>query len=168
MPAWVRSSLLVLILVPPIAVSSAQDKPTPTKVVMELEKSAVEPDSFVPRRFGLTCHSSKDNASRYHDLQHSASIVELFGSPVAVVRIRSYGCRWKTPDEVRNHVIRLLATRTTEVYQYEPWAEMVYDDMVAIVQFSDKSEGTLEESGGHVCLSDHRHAVIWARVKPEK
>jgi hypothetical protein len=84
------------------------------------------------------------------------------------VRIRSYGSRWKTPDEVRNHVIRLLETRTAEVYQYEPWAEMVYDDMVAIVQFSDKSEGTLAESGGHVCLSDRRHSVIWARVKPEK
>jgi len=48
-----------------------------------------------------------------------------------------------------------------EVYDYEPWAEMTYENIVATVEFSDHTDGVLEDSSGHVCFSDHFRSVLW-------
>jgi hypothetical protein len=166
MRLFTRSSLLLLVLAPLASETSwAQDKRVEPKVVLDLEKPAPSDNAFHSQRFGLTCRSSGDG---YRVLDRPSSIVELMGAPVELIRIRRYDRRWTSPDEVRNHVIKLLQMRTGEVYRYEPWPEMVLSDIVATIQFSDKVKGTLEESGGHVCFSDHSNSVSWVRLsRPE-
>ena len=92
------------------------------------------------------------------------SIAELMGAPIEVVNIRSYGPGWKNPEDVQNLITKLLKTQTSGVYTYEPWAEAAFAAIIATVQFSDHSEGTLEVSGVHVCFSDHSRLALWLRV----
>jgi hypothetical protein len=96
------------------------------------------------------------------------SIAELMGAPIDVVKIRRYSPAWKNPDDVRNRITKLLKTQTAEVYVYEPWAEAAFADIIATVQFSDHTEGTLEVSGVHVCFSNHSRSALWLRVFPIK
>jgi hypothetical protein len=41
-------------------------------------------------------------------------------------------------------------------------------DIIATVEFSDHTEGTLEVSGVHVCFSNHSRTALWLRVFPIK
>jgi hypothetical protein len=170
-----RSSFALLVLLLVLLASGrawAQDKPAQSppqpKIVLDLEKSPADRKSFPLPIFGQTCHSSAEGARHFRVPDHPTSILELFGARVEVVKIRSYARGWKSPDEVRKHVSKLLQARTAEVSPGAYWAEMVYPDIVAMVQFSDKSEGTLEESRGHVCFIDHSHTAYWVRIGPIK
>jgi hypothetical protein len=53
-----------------------------------------------------------------------------------------------------------------------PTRDLLFDfafaDIVATVQFSDHTEGTLEVSGPHVCFSTHSRSALWLRVFPTK
>jgi hypothetical protein len=44
------------------------------------------------------------------------------------------------------------------------WDEFVFAGIVATIQFKDKTEGTLEESGGHICFTTHDQSVLWLRA----
>jgi hypothetical protein len=44
------------------------------------------------------------------------------------------------------------------------WDESVPLGIVATVEFSDRTRGVLEESGGHVCFSDYAGTVWWLRI----
>jgi hypothetical protein len=162
-----RSSLLVLALLPlGCLANSSQDKSHKTqqpRVVLDLQKPSAGEKSF-RRRFGMTCPSQEPEASLYRDLEHPASISELLGAPIEVVRIRSYGAHWKKFDDVRKRVIQVLETQTGTIYPGEVWDEMVLADIVATIRFSDGSEGALEESGGHVCFKNHSKSTAWARI----
>ncbi len=163
--AW----LVVFVLVPLVSQNSWTQAMSPQpKVVLDLEKPGPAINSFSRARFGMACRSSKDKGGQYRALDKPASIIGLMGAPVEVVTIRRYGHGWKSPEDVRNYVVKLLKARTGTIYQYEPWAEIVYSDIVATVQFSDKTGGILEESGGHVCFSDHSHSTSWVRVRIDK
>jgi hypothetical protein len=162
-----RSSLLVLALLPLVfSATSPQDKSRKTqqpRVVLDLQKPSAGENSL-RRRFGKTCPSQGPEASLYRDLERPASISELLGAPLEVVRIRSYGAHWKKFDDVRKRVIQVLETQTGTIYPGEVWDEMVLADIVATIRFSDGSEGALEESGGHVCFTDHSKSTAWARI----
>jgi hypothetical protein len=43
-----------------------------------------------------------------------------------------------------------------------------FADIIATVQFSDHTEGTLEVSGVHVCFSNHSRSALWLRASPAK
>jgi hypothetical protein len=43
-----------------------------------------------------------------------------------------------------------------------------FADIIATVQFSDHTEGTLEVSSVHVCFSTHSRSALWLRVFPIK
>jgi hypothetical protein len=144
----------------------AQDKSPKPKVVLDLDKPARSNDQPVFERFGKTCDSYKHEGSGYRVLDKAATIGELMGSPIKVVKIRRYGRGWKKPEDVRAEIAKLLERRTGEVYAYEPWDEMAYADIVATVQFSDDTEGTLEDSGAHVCFTDHSGTALWTRFMP--
>ncbi len=166
MPRLFRSSLLILAVMlfhpPTISAQNKSNKSQPPKVVRDLEKAG--PGKVFPAtRFGLTCQLLGPRGSPVRNLEHPASISELLGAPVELLKIRRYGPAWQNFAEVRQHVIKLLETQTTAVYSYEPWDELVIADVVATLRFSDKSEGSLEESGGHVCFTDHSKSTVWIR-----
>jgi hypothetical protein len=160
----------------------AQDKSKDPKVVLDLEKPAPSentgadaPDSAkgsvhlsAAAPFGKTCSAFRSPKDGYRSLDGVASIADLIGAPIEVVKIRRYGPGQEKPDrdEVRKHVINLLKAQTAEVYRYEPWDEMVFTGLVAKIQFYDHTEGVLEESGGHVCFSDYTGLVWWTRIPP--
>lgn len=139
------------------------DKNREPKIVLDLQKTGPGEKPF-RARFGMTCPPSSPGGSLFRDLERPASISELLGGPVNVVRIRSYGAHWKNFDDVRKHVIKVLQTQTGTIYPGQVWDEMVLADVVAGIQFSDGSEGVFEESGGHVCFTNHSKAALWARI----
>jgi hypothetical protein len=83
-------------------IGSAQDKSHQPKVVLDPKKPVAGENSFPGMRFGLSCHASGDGN---RDLDPPVSIAELIGAPVEVVRIRGYGQRWETFDDVQKHVL---------------------------------------------------------------
>jgi hypothetical protein len=146
----------------------AQNKPQNPKVVLDLEKQTPANDSPHLEKFGKTCDPFNQKFGKSgppaNRPMKPTSIAELMGAPIEVVKIRSYGPGWKNPEDVQNLITKLLKTQTAEVYTYEPWAEAAFADIIATVQFSDHSEGTLEVSGVHVCFSDHSRLALWLRV----
>jgi hypothetical protein len=163
-------ALALAVLAPQTAYS--QDKPKDPKVVIDLEKLAPANNSPFLGAFGKTCNPFNQ---KFGELGPPApqpmkptSIAELMGAPIDIVKIRRYGPAWKNPDDVRNRITKLLKTQTAEVYVYEPWAEPAFSDIIATVQFSDHTEGTLEVSSVHVCFSTHSRSALWLRVFPTK
>ncbi|MFY9804121.1 MAG: hypothetical protein WA211_04380 [Candidatus Acidiferrales bacterium] len=159
----------------------SQEKQKDPKVVLDLEKPAAGHDLdegaagaakgshlVPPGSFGKSCSAFGKPKEGYRSLEGVASIAGLIGAPVAVVRVRRYGSGHDKVDreEVRKHVLNLLAEETSEEYRYEPWDEAVYVGLVAKIQFFDHSEGVLEESGNHVCFSDFNGQVWWTRIPP--
>lgn len=134
--------------------------------MLDLDKSDRRNDSPYLGRFGITCKSSKPDGGGYRNLEKAATIGELMGAPIKVVKIRRYGRGWKKPEDVRAEVTNLLERRTGEVYPSVPWDEMAYADIVATVEFADHTEGTLEDSGVHVCFTDHSGFALWTRFLP--
>jgi hypothetical protein len=152
----------------------AQDKSQEPKIVLQLEKPVAGDN---PRRllgpFGATCKSVKQENGKERGSYHPGwdkpvSIAAWMGAPLEEVKIRRYGPGWKKSDDVRKRVASLLKTQSGEVYPYEPWAEGVFQDIVATIQFSDHAEGNLEVSGVHVCFSNHSGTALWLRVLPTK
>ena len=93
------------------------------------------------------------------------TIAELFGAPIEVVRIRRYSPGRKSADDVKKHVAEILGMHAWPgLFGSVPWQEVVFADIVATVQFSDHTEGTFEESGGHVCFSNHSGSAFWTRA----
>jgi hypothetical protein len=165
-------ALALVVLAPQTAYS--QDKPKDPKVVLDLEKPAPADNSSVwlANGFGKTCNPFNQ---KFGELGPPASqplkptsIAELMGAPIDVVKIRRYGPAWKNPADVEKLITKLLKAQTAEVYVYEPWDEAVFLDIIATVQFSVHSEGTLEVSGVHVCFSNHSRSALWLRVFPTK
>jgi hypothetical protein len=160
----------------------AQDKTKDPKVVLELEKPAPSensaanaPEGAKPSvhvaatgPFGKTCSAFSNPKDGYRSLDGVASLADLIGAPIEVVKIRRYGSGQQKLDreEVRKHVINLLKAQTGEVYRYQPWDEAVFIGLVAKIQFFDHTEGVLEESGVHVCFSDYTGLVWWTRIPP--
>jgi hypothetical protein len=152
----------------------AQDKAWEPRIELKLEKPASggNPAGLL-EPFGMSCKSRKQEAGRYRALDNGGldkptSIAELMGARINALKIRRYGPGWKKPDDVRKHLATLLKTQTREVYLYEPWDEAAFADIIATVQFSDHTEGTLEASGVHVCFSDHSGSALWLRGFPAK
>ena len=147
-----------------------QDKPQELRVVMDLEKSHSHEDQPRVLGFGASCKSVKKNdkeSGSYHPgWDEPISIPEWMRAPVEVVKVRHYGPSWKSPADVRMRIVRLLQTKSGDVFPYEPWDEMAFADIVATVQFSDHTEGSLEVSGVHVCFSTHSGTALWLRVFP--
>lgn len=139
----------------------AQNKPQNPKVVLDLEKQTPANDSPHLEKFGKTCDPFNQKFGKSgppaNRPMKPTSIAELMGAPIEVPG-------WKNPEDVQNLITKLLKTQTAEVYTYEPWAEAAFADIIATVQFSDHSEGTLEVSGVHVCFSDHSRLALWLRV----
>ena len=150
--------------------SYAQDRSHDPTVVVEPQKPPQGPNSPVfPGRFGLTCQSSNYPAKKPGYLYDKpTSISERMGAPIQSVTVHRYGPGWKSPEDVRRHVLALLEAKTPEVFNYEPWAEAVFADIVATVQFSDHTQGAFEVSGVHVCFVTHSGAPLWTRVLVSK
>jgi hypothetical protein len=167
LPFFVALVLAALASLP----AHAQDKSSQPKVVFDLEKQTPADKPYV-EKFGKACDRFNQKSEQHGPSgvrsTKPATIIELMGAPIEVVKIRHYGRTWKNQDEVRNRVTKLINTRTSEVYNYEPWAEFVFADIIATVQFSDHSEGALEVSGVHACFSDHSHFLLWLRVWSDK
>ncbi len=148
----------------------AQDKPQDPKVILDLEKPSPADNPSRLEKFGKTCDHFNQKFGELgppsNQPMKPTSIAELMGAPIDVVKIRRYSPPWKNPDDVRNRITKLLKTQTAEVYVYEPWAEAAFADIIATVQFSDHTEGTLEVSSVHVCFSNHSHSALWLRVFP--
>jgi hypothetical protein len=159
----------------------SQEKQKDPKVVLDLEKPSAEHDSdaggadgakgshlVAAEPFGKSCSAFGKSKEGYRSLDGVASIAGLIGAPIEVVRVRRYGSGHDKVDreEVRKHVLNLLAEETSEEYRYEPWDEAVFVGLVAKIQFFDHTEGVLEESGNHVCFSDFNGQVWWTRIPP--
>jgi hypothetical protein len=179
---WWRVFALLALAALMVWVGNAQDKTKDPKVVLELEKPAPSESSAANASegtkgsvhlsaaapFGKTCSAFSSPKDGYRSLDGPASIADLIGAPIEVVKIRRYGPGQEKPDrdEVRKHVLNLLKAQTAEVYRYEPWDETVFTGLVAKIQFYDHTEGVLEESGVHVCFSDYTELVWWTRIPP--
>jgi hypothetical protein len=157
-----------------------QDKNKDPRVVVELDKrsptsdsNAKEPASAdrgphlpLAEPFGKACGAFGATKDGYRNFDRPFSVNELFGAPIAVVIIRRLGAGQEKPDrdELRKHIVAVLSAQTTEVSRYVEWDEWVPLGIVATIQFSDRSKGVLEESGGHVCFSDYAGTVWWLRI----
>jgi hypothetical protein len=161
------SALLLLGILAPLA-SYARQKSQEPRIVLDLEKPTLVPRWTTLSKFGESCSSFRPAHGKNGVLDKPVSIAELFGAQITVIRIRRYGPGWKKPEDVRRYVSELLKVQTMEVYDYEPWAEMTYENIGATVEFSDHTEGLLEDSSGHVCFSDHSRSVLWLRFFPIK
>jgi hypothetical protein len=160
--------------------SHAQDKNKGPRVVVELEKKSPTSDSnaqepvsadgtthsSTAEPFGKACSAAGAPKDGYRNFDRPFAVSELFGAPIAVVIIRRLGSGQEKADrdELRKHIVAVLSAQTTEVSRYVEWDEWVPLGIVATVQFSDRSKGVLEESGGHVCFSDYAGTVWWLRV----
>jgi hypothetical protein len=158
----------------------AQDKNKDPKVVLDLEKPAAgdasnakEPAGahgatrlWPAEPFGKACSAFGAAKDGYRNFDRLYSVNELFGAPIAVIIIRRLGPFQEKPDrdELRKHIVAVLSAQTTEVSRYQDWDEAVPLGIVATVQFSDRTKGVLEESGGHVCFSDYAGTVWWLRI----
>jgi hypothetical protein len=157
-----------------------QDKNKDPRVVVELEKRSPSSDANAKEPanadgtthlspaepFGKACSAFGATKDGYRSFDRPFSVNELFGAPIAVVIIRRLGTGQEKPDreELRKHIVAVLNAQTTEVSRYVEWDELVPPGIVATVQFSDRSKGVLEESGGHVCFSDYAGTVWWLRI----
>jgi hypothetical protein len=179
-----RSSKYFLVLLAFTALAApcayTQDKNKDPRVVLELEKSPPASDSTAKepapadgsvrptplQPFGKACSAAGAPKDGYRNFDRPYSVNELFGAPIAVIIIRRLGPSQEKPDreELRKHIVAVLAAQTTEVSRYEDWEEAVYMGIVATVQFSDRTKGVLEESSGHVCFSDYAGTVWWLRI----
>ena len=165
---------------PGYAQDKNQDKNKGPRVVVELDKrsptgdsNAKEPASAdggthlpLAEPFGKACSAFGATKDGYRNFDRPFSVNELFGAPIAVVTIRRLGAGQEKPDrdELRKHIVAVLSAQTTEVSRYVEWDEWVPLGIVASIQFSDRSKGVLEESGGHVCFSDYAGTVWWLRI----
>jgi hypothetical protein len=102
-------------------------------------------------------------------LDKPVPIAELFGAPIAVVRVRRYGTGREKPDrdEVRQRVAKILHAQTDDIARGILWSEAAFADLLATIEFSDHTKGVLEGSGGHVCFSDHAGTVWYLRTPPD-
>jgi hypothetical protein len=162
------------------AQDKSQDKNKDPRVVVELEKKSPTSDSNAKEPvsvdgtthlspaepFGKACSAAGAPKDGYRNFDRPVIVSDLFGAPIAVVIIRRLAAGQEKPDrdELRKRIVAVLAAQTTEVSRYEDWDEWVPLGIVATVQFSDRTKGVLEESGGHVCFSDYAGTVWWLRV----
>jgi hypothetical protein len=104
-----------------------------------ISKKQTSTGNAYAERFGKACDRFNQKSEQHGPWgvrsAKPATVIELMGAPIEVVKISHYGRTWKNQDEVRNRVTKLLNTRTSEVYDYEPWAEFVFADVIATVQF---------------------------------
>jgi hypothetical protein len=180
-----QCSLLILALAsaaaqPSYAQDKSQDKNKDPRVVVELDKRSPTNDAnakkpatadgtthFSPDEpFGKSCSAFGAAKDGYRNFDRPYSVNELFGAPIVVVIIRrlASGQEKLDRDELRKHIVAVLSAETTEVSRYVDWDEWVPLGIVATIQFSDRSKGVLEESGGHVCFSDYAGTVWWLRI----
>jgi hypothetical protein len=172
----------------------AQDKPREPKVVLDLQKPAPADNSSAPANagakdsdgassnartpfriggipgvFGEACKAFSSAEGPDRRLDKADPIAELFGGPIAVVRVRRYGPGREKPDrdEVRQRVTKILHAQTHDIARGILWSEATFAGLVAAVEFSDHTKGVLEESGGHVCFSDHAGTVWYLRILPD-
>ena len=182
MGSWRRGLMVLALAALTARAGYAQDKTKEPKVVLELEKPApsensaanasegtkgsVHSSTTVP--FGKTCSAFRAPKDGYRSLDGTASIADLIGAPIEIVKVRRYGSGQEKPDreEVRKFITNLLKAETSEAYRYEPWDEMVFTGFVAKIQFYDHTEGVLEQSGVHVCFSDYTGLVWWSQIPP--
>jgi hypothetical protein len=186
MPKWQRALILFALALMLAAEflaapgAHAQNKVKDPKVVLDLEKQPAANDAKAEAAakekgaahftaappFGQTCSALSSVKEGYRSLDGLASISELIGAPIEVVRVRRYGAPGEKldRDEARKHILKLLQAEITEEYRYEPWDEAVTTSLVAKIQFFDHTEGVLEQSGNHVCFSDYAGLVWWARI----
>jgi hypothetical protein len=157
-----RVSPLVLVLASLSCSSNlAQQKPRRPKIVFEA-KSAT---NTLRPAFGQSCKATPNASSPYyHSSFQPVSIADLLRAPAAEVKILRYGPGWKNQDDIRERLLDVLGARTLEISGFESWDEFVPPDIVARIQFVDKTQGALEVSGVHVCFTDHSGAVIWTRI----
>jgi hypothetical protein len=172
----------------------SQDKPREPKVVLDLQKPAPADNSSaaanagakdsdgtsgnartpffiggIPGVFGEACKAFSSAEGPDRRLDKPVPLFELFGAPIAVVRVRRYGPGRETPDrdEVRQRVARILHAQTDGIAHGILWSEATFAGLIAIIEFSDHTKGVLEESGGHLCFSDHAGAVWYLRIPPD-
>ena len=162
------------------AQDKSQDKNKDPRVVVELDKRSPPSDSNakdpasaeggthlpLAEAFGKACSAFGATKDGYRNFDRPFSVNELFGAPIAVVIIRRLGAGEEKPDrdELRKRIVAVLSAQTSEVFRYVEWDEWVPLGIVATIQFSDRSKGVLEESGGHVCFSDYAGTVWWLRI----
>jgi hypothetical protein len=172
----------------------AQDKPREPKVILDRQKPARADNSSaaanagakdsagassnartpfriggIPGRFGEACKAFSSAEGPDRRLDKPVPIAELFGGPIAVVRVRKYGPGREKPDrdEVRARVARILHAQTDDIARGMLWSEATFAGLVATIEFSDHTKGVLEESGGHVCFSDHGGTVWYLRISAD-
>ena len=172
----------------------AQDKPREPKVVLEFQKPAPADASSaaanagakdfdgasgnartpfrigaIPGAFGEACKALSSAEGPDRRLDKPVPIAELFGGPIAVVRVRRYGTGREKPDrdEVLQRVAKILQAQTDDIARGILWSEAAFADLLATIEFSDHTKGVLEESGGHVCFSDHAGTVWYLRTPPD-
>jgi hypothetical protein len=168
----------------------SQDKTKEPKIVMDLEKPAPSDDSSggtkkpggasgnartpfriggIPGEFGEACKAFSSAEGPDRRLDTPVPLAELLGGPIAVVRVRRYGPGHEKPDrdEVRQRVAKILHARTDDIARGILWSEATFAGLVVTIEFSDHSKGVLEESGGHVCFSDHAGTVWYLRIPPD-
>ena len=165
---------------PGYAQDKNQDKNKDPRVVVELDKRSPPSDSNakdpasaeggthlpLAEAFGKACSAFGATKDGYRNFDRPFSVNELFGAPIAVVIIRRLGAGEEKPDrdELRKRIVAVLSAQTSEVFRSVEWGEWVPLGIVATIQFSDRSKGVLEESGGHVCFSDYAGTVWWLRI----
>lgn len=165
---------------PGSAQDKSQDKNKDPRVVVELDKRPPANDANAKKPassdgatnlspdepFGKACSAFGAPKDGYRNFDRPFSVNELFGAPIAVVIIRRLGSGQEKldHDELRKRIVAVLSAETTEVSRYVEWDEFVPLGIVATIQFSDRTRGVLEESGGHVCYSDYAGTVWWLRI----
>jgi hypothetical protein len=172
-----RAALFAASLALLIAPSAfAQQKPAQPKIVIVAKGPRSEPKpssasggaTFVHLTpFGATCKPTSDDKSAYASRQ-PISIQDAAGAPIAEIRITSYGDDWKSDEEIRARILRVLSAQATDLSPGIDWDESTFIDLVGKVRFKDGKESPFEESGGHVCFSNHEGAVIFTRVQLPK
>ncbi|PYV56671.1 MAG: hypothetical protein DMG98_12390 [Acidobacteria bacterium] len=134
----VSAMLVALLLGGALLNDCAQNRGANPTIGIALEKVPdIRSRSF--ERFGLSCRKP-------------APVLQWIGAPIRSVTLRRYGPGWKNQYTVRNHLSKLLTAQTREVFTYEAWAEAVFADMIATIEFSDHTQRPLEISGPHVCF----------------
>ena len=151
----VSAMLVALLLGGALLNDCAQNRGANPTIGIALEKVPdIRSRSF--ERFGLSCRKSEHIASSSDSFpavwDKPAPVLQWIGAPIRSVTLRRYGPGWKNQYTVRNHLSKLLTAQTREVFTYEAWAEAVFADMIATIEFSDHTQRPLEISGPHVCF----------------
>jgi hypothetical protein len=123
----------------------------------------------IPGAFGEACKAFNSTEGPNRRLDKPVPIADLFGAPIAVVKIRRYDASLHKPElsEARARVAKLLHAQTDGIDRGILWSEAAFAGLVAITEFPDHTQGVLEESGGHVCFSDHAGTVWYLRIPPD-